>query len=295
LNILVKNTFFAIADSLILAIPLIQYSPLRERILEIPLPLLLVFGAAIPIVVGSLLVWYARTGRQFTIVGFYLLFYLLLTAVWPWPPLRFLVVVAPFLLLYLLKFAGCLLDRVLSLSNSNQKERVVRMAAVVVISVGVLLDLTVDYEMLREETRSGSAYFQSAATQGTNAGYMQHLFKQVADHTPPNAIVASVADPLCYLYTGRKTVSCYRLDSVKSYYVPQASPHRGTSAEEILQNLSAYGVNYLVIFPGGELYLAQHLKALRKRFPDLLTPVFMAPRNELIILKVNLSALGRAH
>jgi hypothetical protein len=71
-------------------------------------------------------------------------------------------------------------------------------------------------------------------------------FSWIRRHTPRESVIASLSEPMVYLYTGRHGVFPYAQDSVRMFY--SSEPSIGT-ASEMLERLHRNRVTYLLRMP----------------------------------------------
>jgi 4-amino-4-deoxy-L-arabinose transferase-like glycosyltransferase len=149
------------------------------------------------VVVAAVLIWstfvpgWIRRRREAWAI--YLLLYLAITLMWPFPPgTRFVVPVLPLILLAMWE----------GFQSVRPSARLVRVTA----------------------TIAGVIVIASSATGGyvrlTNAHVKPslHRYEWIRNNTAPGDVIACVLDPNCYLYTGRKAVSILANAGAASFY-----------------------------------------------------------------------------
>lgn len=128
-----------------------------------------------------------------------IVFSLLITFLWPWEVLRFVLPLTPFLLFYLARGWRVLLGLYQRL-NENVNERRQWIGMSVVVGVILLINL---WGVLRplwprsEDALSVSTVFEEN----------RQLMQWIAETTPPDSVIAAQNPSLVYLFTGRKTIS----------------------------------------------------------------------------------------
>jgi hypothetical protein len=180
-------------------------------------------------------------------IGFTLVFYLLILAIWPYPPDRFLWAVLPWLALAWAIGAVGLVRR-WPLAR-------VPMAVLTLILVGGY----VRYEVLGFLNRWW----------GTQAAAISSNFAElnpIVASLPPSAIVATDDEALVWLYTRRQAVPLY-LESYRGRDVirPTATEHRAY--------LDRLGVSH-VLLASASSPSAVELRALLQEYPNLLTATY---------------------
>lgn len=287
-NVFVKNGIYSVGDIGMLTNPLAAYLPIA-RYMKIPAgwPTTLVFLFVLVFAL-ALLAWLWRRGYCFTALDFYLLFYLSIVMVWPWPPWRFFVPILPFVLIYILRWCTKLFERLFCFLPGHRKDRFIRVVVAILVFTNVSLNLALDVVAVRETLRYGwltTPYFSHPKYKWRD---MENWFQLVRANTPPDAVIASIYDSMFYLYCDRKTISCYSFDPIEAFYKEKASPIYSTSVEEILTSLWRHHIDYLVFLSDSErLMIGRHLKALYAMYPGLLSLSYRSPDNQLLIFKVD--------
>jgi hypothetical protein len=75
----------------------------------------------------------------------------------------------------------------------------------------------------------------------------QNIFHWLRTHSQPNDIMASMEDPMIFLYTGRRAIRPFRINP--GFGEDQVSSGMLGSEEELYQTLKTYKVRYLIEFP----------------------------------------------
>ncbi len=170
-------------------------------------------GQAVDLDAGSALSFFLAA---FVLVGFVaalkarlwlselvVVFSLLITFLWPWEVLRFVLPLTPFLLFYLARGWRVLLGLYQRLNESvNERRQWAGMS--VVLGVILLINL---WGVLRPLwSGSGSVVKDALSVSGIFEENRQ-LMQWMVESTPPDSVVAAPNPPLVYLFTGRKTIS----------------------------------------------------------------------------------------
>ena len=171
--------------------------------------------------------------------------YLLIVIAWPYPPDRFIWGLWPLVTVTLalgLRIVGAAASRPGRL----------RVASVVLMVCGVLSGAGY---LAREGAGLGRKSWQ--ASQAASARAMGPAVEWVRAHVPDSGVVATVNDPLLYLYSGRRSVPVLSW-SAEEYLTAQSVP---AATSNLLAILAAYRPAY-VILPGGgtpEAFAAEQL------------------------------------
>ncbi len=219
----------------------------------------------------ALLSVFSRLGRG-EVFPYYLLFYLMVVVLWPWPPLRLLIPVLPFMIAYLL-------GGILILFHDLPEKLWFRSLAAVTVAVLVVANLTLLYQdrVLAEQT---DYPYLGLATQPATWGQYQEVFHWIEANTKPGDVLASWEDPMVYLYTGRVCFRPFRLSPAPLMLFGEAAPSFGTVAD-LRRTLKIHKVRYLVKLPVYAFgkkrtdHVDELLDGLQQRYPDWLKPVFV--------------------
>ena len=207
---------------------------------------------------------------------FFIISYLLLILLWPWPPYRFLVPILPFLLGYF--FEG--------VSGFCQRGKI---RTWYLLSVGLLLIATncaVLAKYGHEARKFGYPYITLAQHPASWASY-KDVFVWLKTNSLPEDVIASMEDPMIFLYTGRRAIRPFKIspgllgygDDLKSY---------GT-AEELWETLKAYEVRYLVKLPilaFDQARIDGLISEVQKRYPGSLQQVYTGEDSRFAIFEL---------
>jgi hypothetical protein len=309
LNVFIKNLMYCFAGMSTLSNPLFVYVPLPMGIEIRPgLPALLVV-AGLLLAGFSVLALIRHLRYRLRLLDFYLIVYLGMTLIWPWPPLRFLVPLAPFILLFhfqtltwIIETASAMLSRIKNrLLPSPDRDfepsawvqrlstrKIARAVVIVVLSLGVILSLCMTVVSVRDTLAYGIPMPPAIPNPG-NATWsgQQGVFHWIEQNLPADAVIAAVHDPMYYLYTGRRSIRGFVVNPLESYYAPRHSLASISSPDEIVQILKGYHITHLILIPNMEPLMIKFVPVLFQKYPGLLTPVYRAHEDVLFIFKVN--------
>jgi hypothetical protein len=149
-------------------------------------------------VVAAVLIWSTLVPgwirRRHEAWAIYLLFYLAIAMMWPFPPgTRSIVPVLPLILLAMWE----------GFQSVRPSARMVLVTATIAGVIVIASSVTGGY------VRLTSAYVKPSL----------HRYEWIRSNTTPGDVIACVLDPNCYLYTGRKAVSILANADVASFYV----------------------------------------------------------------------------
>jgi len=151
------------------------------------------------VVVAAVLIWSTLiTGwirRRHEAWAIYLLFYLAITLMWPFPPdERFHIPVLPLILLGMWD----------GFQSVRPSARMIRVTATIAGVIVVVSAVAGGYVRLTN----------------VHAKPSLHRYEWIRSNTAPGDVIACVLDPNCYLYTGRKAVSI-AIPDVAPFYGPE--------------------------------------------------------------------------
>jgi hypothetical protein len=206
--------------------------------------------------IGAAIWWAAmRRAVQGSALASSLAAYVAIVLVWPWPPNRFLVPIAPLLFIA----AASSVPAFVGASAWRHRIRMVAgVAAAVAIGANVVL--------LRDWNARSAARHYPVASLADPPNWMEfeRLFAWVERETPRDEVVAAGLDTMVFLYTGRRAIRVFphRPDA---FFYQSARPPVGTP-EELLEGLRPFGAGYVVETP---LYLFLEQAPLLAVFDEL--------------------------
>jgi hypothetical protein len=192
-----------------------------------------------------------RLCRLAPFLGGFLAGYMLIVIAWPYPPDRFVWGIWP------LVTATAALGFAEAVTMTRQKGAA-RLA-------GQCLTLCAAVSVTGYLAREGSGLVRRSwrSSQAASAQAMGPAIGWVRAHVPDSAVVATVSDPMLYLYTGRRAVPVLSWRA-EEHLTPQTVPVAVQNLETIL---AAYRPAY-VILPGGgtpEAFAAEQLWKVERR------------------------------
>jgi hypothetical protein len=211
------------------------------------------------------------------LLPFFMSSYLLLVLLWPWHPFRFLVPILPFLVGYF--FQG--------LSNSMNGWKIKKSYLLPVgLSLLVAANLTLLYRH-GQETRK--FYYPSVMFHKNPASWDSYkdIFHWLKTHSQPDDVIASMEDPMIFLYTGRRAIRPFKItpgllgygDDLQSY----------GSAEDLIRTIKAYKVRYLVKFPifaFDQDRINALMAKVQLQYPDSLQQVYAGKDKRFVIFEL---------
>jgi hypothetical protein len=218
--------------------------------------------------------------RQSRVLPCFLAGYLLVVLIWPWPPLRFLIPVLPFLLGYLLNWVRNQLPRLAFLASPNVLGS---------IALSILLSFNIALVHQRIAASSSMHYpFLKHMDHPVSWSSYQKIFQWIIANTEAQDVIASGLDTMIYLYTNRCAFRPYVGRPVSLFYMENGPPLG--SVEEIIRCIKVYGTRYLVHTPmpgfGEEGPINDFVDRVQKQYPDWLKTVYLGDDKRFVVFKL---------
>ena len=198
--------------------------------------------------VGLVLLWgvWRSFSDQAVFFRSYILLYLALVVAWPFHPARYLIPLLPAIYFFLFRGVRAAQVDLGNLMTSETRKRSshhlvrVTFALVVVLDVGWISNYLFNKDLATTRVWFGKRL--PASWQG-----FSETFEWIRNNTDESTILATVYDPMYYLYTGRRSIQP-GLHKPKTYFYPygHAVPDVG-SPDEIRAELKSLGVGFIVI------------------------------------------------
>jgi hypothetical protein len=209
-----------------------------------------------------------------------LLSYLLLTLVWPWPPNRRLIVILPFLLLFLFNGLLCIVRLIPKLGKQ-------RLLGLLCAGLLVSTNLVMTHRNYQANWKAGYPYLFVPETPAKWSSY-QEIFRWVREHTQTSEVIAYGFDSMLYLYTGRKGFRPFVMRPNVLFYGGKASLGK---IAELKKFLHVYRPGYLINTPmpgfSEEKPFTELLHKVQERYPGWFKMVFRGSDPRFIIFKVD--------
>ncbi len=212
------------------------------------------------------------------ILSYYLIGYLCVILVWPWPPQRFIVPILPFLLSFLFRELG----------QMSQKYRILlNRKLLVTISLIVLLggNLSSVYQAGKTSRAMGYPYPAPLKEPISWSSY-EAIFHWIKNNTQPDDILAAGLDSMVYLYTGRRAIRPFAMNPLALFYFQDTPPW---TMDNLLNILRDYQPKYLIQTPmpifSEEKPFSKLLSEFITKYPERLTPLYVGKDNRFIIYR----------
>jgi hypothetical protein len=232
------------------------------------------------------LLWlgFAKTLYRSTVLPWSILICAAALVIWPTPPIRLIV---PFLpLLLSLQIQG-----VEELVQTYKARKCLQYCFYLLLAGGIAANaaLLPLYQRHHAQTRYPGLQIYEKSVRWSE---YEQVFAWIKEHTKDNDVLATVFDPMVYLYTGRRSINPYIIYPLRWYY-GAGQPYG--SAEEIRAILDQYQADYLVLLAMPfDRKLSNYyalLEELRALYPGALTEVFQGSDKRFRIYRVERSLL----
>ena len=270
------NLLYALTGGMTLIIPgFVMLS--REISTHLPVVFLIALGA-VPWIATIL-----HAGRS-RALNWFLIGYLVLVCIWPWPPQRFLVPILPFLIAYFFVSIGVVLKKTVSSKLSR----------CCIISVSCVLAAANLWSVTKNiEVRKRAGFPLGIPSEAVTWRSYQELFEWIEMNTPPEATIAYGLDTMSYLYTGRSAIRPF-VGRPTSLFYGDDHPATGT-VRDLVSILNGYRPGYLVQTPmpnfAEEKPFNALLADLSSECPDCLAPVYVGSDPRFRVYEVHGDAL----
>ena len=104
----------------------------------------------------------------------------------------------------------------------------------------------------------------------------QDIFQWLKTHSQPDDVIASMEDPMIFLYTGRRAIRPFKITPGLLGYGDDLEGYG--SAEDLFKTLQAYKVRFLVkvpIFAFDQDLINGLISEVQKKYPGSLNQVFI--------------------
>jgi hypothetical protein len=195
--------------------------------------------------------------------------YLVVVAVWSFPPFRFVFILFPMLLVLAVVSVPVLAERAAaSVHKASHVRSSLPRAAILALGVAVLASLAYrETRSLQRRVWDGAELDKSAAG--------SEVIDWVLKNTEPEAVIAYEFDPLIALHTGRRVVP-NNYEPVHIWYRKEEPP-----IEPLARMIGELGVDYVAV-RGNVPLAAAPVEALVERYPQSLRLTFVGPLGNYI-------------
>jgi hypothetical protein len=220
-----------------------------------------------------------RRLRQSPVLPSFLLSYLCLTLIWPWPPNRFLIPILPLLLAFLFDGVRIFLAKWPPLTRSLFPTLI--LGAFLVYS-----NLLTVNHYCQEFRKIHPQVIKFKGNYPPWTAY-QEVFAWVSRNTRPTEIIAYGWDSMLYLYTGRQAFRPFVMQPLGLFYSGETT---SGGIPELKKFLEIYQASYLIQTPlpgfAEEKPFADLLKEVQERHPGWLQPVFQGQDGRFNIFRI---------
>jgi hypothetical protein len=220
-------------------------------------------------------------GKKSNALKLFLSFYFLLICIWPWSPIRFLIPIMPFIIVYFFTGMGFVMGKFIS-------SRSVKLVTLVTFSLLIILNAFQISNAIKSQ--ADTLYTYSASFNDVKWKSFENIFYWIKQNTSPNDIVAYGLDTMNYLYTGRSGIRPFLIRPASLFYGDKY-PATGT-IEDLWSILNYFRPKYLVQSPmPGSFSTEELFNALindfSQRCPNCIMPVYVDEDNRFKIYKIS--------
>jgi len=218
--------------------------------------------------------------RQRSVLPLFLLSYLLLILIWPWPPDRFIIPFLPLLLAFL--FDGVV--------NCVSRIKIIRINFLPILLLGSLLIFSNIFMISRYYQKISKICYPSIKLETVCPPWSsyQDIFDWIKKHTDSGAVIGSSMDVMLYLYTGRQSYRPCILQPLNDY---DGGTDTSGGISGFKKYLEQYHADYLVqmSMPGCSLgkLLDNLIREGQEFYPGWFTLVFQGQNSRFRIYRIN--------
>ena len=224
--------------------------------------------------------WLLIQSKYLKILHSYLIFYLCIVVLWPWPPSRFIIPILPFV-------AACLLiviKRNIDNYSFHHNKKIYYIVCLILI---IFINLLSVYRTEKISSSMGYPFLKPLDEPISWSSY-EAVFNWINIHTQADDVLASGLDPMVYLYTGHHVIRPFAMDPLSLFYFKDSPP---VSMEQLIHFLRDYQPKYLIETPmplfGEEKPFSDLLLKIFKEYPGWLNPVYVGEDKRFIIFEIN--------
>jgi hypothetical protein len=224
------------------------------------------------------------------ILCYYLIGYLCVIMLWPWPPSRFIIPVLPLLLAFMFGEIVKMSSKISILSIQKY------LYLLFVGIIGFLLVFNVNYVNNTVKTSHAMGYpYPSVLKEPISWSSYEGIFTWINNHAQGDDILASGLDTMLYLYTDRRSFRPFTMNPMALFY---SSGSRPMTMEKLIGILTRYQPKYLIQTPmplfGEEKPFAELLCETIIKYPGWLKVVYVGEDKRFLIyeLQANLEPPG---
>jgi hypothetical protein len=174
----------------------------------------------------------------------YVVLYLGLVVALPFPPERYLIPLVPGIYLFLFRGVQAAQFDLNSLMTSEARKKILCHSVGVIFALVVVLQVGwVATYFLKKDVATTRVWFGKRLPVSWQG--FSETFEWIRNNTDESVVLATVRDPMYYLYTGRRAVQPGRYNKIYHYPYGRAVPDVG-SLDEIKAELKSLGVGFLI-------------------------------------------------
>ncbi len=229
---------------------------------------------------GILYIGVFRHLRQYRVLAFFLVGYLFIILIWPWPSPRFLIPILPFLLAYLLDWVSNQLLKLTFLAPPMT-------SGIIVLSVLLAFNAALVRQVV---AASHSMHYPSLKhmKQPLSWSSYEAVFEWITARTRPEDVITSGLDTMIYLYTNRRAFRPFVGRPLSLFYGDNGPPLG--SVDEIIGSINFYKARYLVHTPMPmfceEAPMNEFIEQVQNTYPGWLKAVYVGDDKRFVIFEI---------
>jgi len=217
------------------------------------------------------------------ILAYYLMGYLLIISVWPWPPSRFLVPILPFLLVFLFEEIRKTVRKYLPIC--------IKSLLIPLILILIAVNLGSIYQLGKLNRTMFYPYPAFVKEYASWTSYSS-LFRWINSNTQADDIIASGLDTMVYLYTGRRAFRPFSMNPILLFYAQDSPP---MTTDGLIDILMDYQPQYLIQTPmpifSEEKPFSEIINETFIKYPGLFKSVYVGKDKRFLIFKIQADLL----
>jgi hypothetical protein len=272
------NSFYTAAG-----IATISFGLVNKIVYQIGIGILICSAIGLIAIIGIF-----RQIRHNRILVYYLVGYMSVILLWPWPPSRFLIPILPFLLAYLFKEISRTFQNYSAITNR-------KLLITLSLSVLIGINLSLNYQIGK---MSRALCYPYPTTLNDPVSWLSYssIFHWINDHTQPEDVIASGLDTMVYLYTGRFAFRPFAMNPISLFYSRDSRPLTTASLIRILKD---YQPKYLIQTPmpgfSEEKPFSEIINETFVKYPGLLKTLYVGKDKRFLIYQIQPHLLAAAN
>jgi 4-amino-4-deoxy-L-arabinose transferase-like glycosyltransferase len=219
------------------------------------------------------------------LLSLYLVGYLSIIMLWPWPPSRFIIPILPFLL-------GYLLNEIWIFINKYYVKYNIRYLITFLLIIILVINLSSNY-MIGKSNRLDDYPYPTILKEPVSWSSYLSIFHWINHRTRPDDIIAAGLDTMVYLYTNRRSFRPFTMNPLSLFYSHHSPP---LALADLIRILQAYRPKYLIQTPmpgfSEEKPFSKILNEVGVKYPGLLKTVYVGQDKRFLVYEIQAHLLA---